>query len=250
MYRSLYWPIIKLQFRCVVAIFSNHISIPLQQICFNMEHHIQDQQFRSQFDLPKEILSTNTNDTTIPTQNQTELIVDEMNSICKEVNNDRSIADAIFRSLNESKWTFERILKGKPCDGIVHGQAQFNISQSNELIYKEQGKLILSSEKQFDITQKYIYVYNKNEDVINVYFVDNNTNKRSLIFHTIYFQSKNFLSNEWIANGQHLCNQDYYFVSYLFVFNQINLSRFEIIYTVKGPTKDYISKTIFQPLKN
>ncbi|CAF4122176.1 unnamed protein product [Rotaria sordida] len=268
MQRGPLWPIIELQSRWVAGIFSGLLSTPSitqQQIGLNMERRIRDQQPRPQYphgdfvgiinDLAKEILvttSSDTNDIVIPTQYRIngpdQSVIDEMNSICEEANNGRFIAGAVFRSLHESKWTFERTLKGKPSDGIVHGQAQFNFSQQNELIYKEQGKLILSSQEILDITQKYIYIYDENKDLITVYFVDNN-DKCSSIFHTISFQSKQSSNIGWIAYGEHLCNQDHYFISYLFIFNGINLSQFEITYTVKGPAKDYISKTIFQPIK-
>jgi hypothetical protein len=269
MYRGPFWAIIELQSRWVAAIFSGRLltpSITVQQLGLDMERRIRAQQPRPQFphadyvgainDLANEILSTpssNTSDIVIPTQYQTngpdQSVVDEMNSICEEANHGRFIAGAVFRALHETKWTFERILTGKPSDGTVHGQAQFNFSHPQELLYIEQGKLILSSQQPLDITQKYIYVYDEAEDLLTVYFVDDKT-KRGSIFHTIHFQSKQSSSNGWIANGEHLCSQDNYNVSYLFVFNGINLLRFEITYTVKGPAKDYVSKTIFQPEKN
>ncbi|CAF3828287.1 unnamed protein product [Adineta steineri] len=263
MYRGPFWAIIELQSRWVAATFSGLLSIPsitIQQIGLDMEHRIRTQQPRPQFphgdyvgvvnDLAKEVLptaSSGTNDIVIPTQYQADgsnkTVIDEMNSICQEANHGRFIAGAIFRALHESKWSFERILTGKPADGTVHGQAEFHYSQHHELLYKEQGKLILSSQIPLDITQKYIYVYDEDKDLMTVYFVDDK-NKRGSLFHTIHFQSAS--NDGWIASGEHLCSQDHYSVSYLFRLNGINLTKFEITYTVKGPAKDYISKTIFQ----
>jgi len=269
MYRGPFWAIIELQSRWVAAIFSGLSLIPsieTQQIGLDIERRIRAQQPRPQFphtdlvghadDLAKEILGAtflNTSDIVMSTHYRTDgpdqSVVDEVNSICEEANQGRFIAGAVFRALHESKWTFERILTGKPSDGTVHGRAQFYFSDQDELLYKEQGKLILSSSLiPLDITQKYLYVYDKIQDILTVYFVDDN-NKRTLLFHTIHFQSKQSSQNGWIANGEHLCSQDHYSACYLFAFNGINLSRFEITYTVKGPAKDYVSKTIFQPEK-
>ncbi|CAF4721315.1 unnamed protein product, partial [Rotaria sp. Silwood2] len=181
--------------------------------------------------------SKNLNDIVISTQYRInepdKLIINKINSICEEENNGKFIGGVVFDSLHESKWKFERTLKGKPSDGIVNGQAEFYFSQQNELIYKEQGKLILSSKQSLDITQKYIYIYDNNNDLITVYFVDNNNNKPCYIFHKIYFQSKQSSNIRWIANSQHLCSQDNYFISYLFIFNEIYLRQFQITYTVK-----------------
>jgi hypothetical protein len=268
MYRGPFWPIIELQSRWVAAIFSGLSlipSIPTQQLGLDMEHRIRAQQPRPQFphgdfvggadDLAKEVLGatfSSSSDIVISTQFRSDgpdqSVVDEMNSIFEQANNGRFIAGAVFRALHESKWTFERKLTGKPSDGLVHGQAKFHFSNQEELLYKEQGQLILPSQIPLDITQKYIYVYDKSQDLLTVYFVDDH-NQRTSLFHTIHFQPKHTSDTGWIAYGEHLCNEDYYSVSYLFVFNGINLSRLEITYTVKGPAKDYISKTIFQPEK-
>jgi hypothetical protein len=269
MYRGPFWPIIELQSRWVASIFSGLSIIPsisTQKSGLDLERRIRAQQPRPQFphfdyiglanDLAQEVFGTTffcTDDIVLATQYRTggpdQAIMDEVNSLCAEANNGRFIAGAIFRSLHESKWTFERTLTGQPSNGIVHGQAQFHYSNHDELLYKEQGKLILSSQIPLDITQKYLYVYDKSQDLLTVYFVDEN-NKRTSIFHTIHFQSKQTSEFGWIANGEHLCGQDHYSVSYLFAFNGIDLVRFEITYQVKGPAKDYLSKTIFQPEKS
>lgn len=265
MYRGPIWAITELQSRWVAAIFSG-LSSGTQKLDFNMEHRIRAQQPQSQFshtdfvghtdDSAKEILdaisSSSTSNIVKPTQFQADgsnsSAIDEGNSLCDNTNQGQFIADAIFRAFHENKWTFKRILTGKPSDGTAHGQAQFSFSNPEELLYKEQGKLILSSNIPLDITQKYLYVYDKSQDNLTVYFVDEK-NQRGSIFHTINFQSKQSSDIGWIATGEHLCSQDHYSAHYLFVFNGINLSRFEITYTVKGPTKDYVSKTIFHPEK-
>lgn len=269
MYRGPFWAIIELQARWVASIFSGLSSIPsiqIQQAGLDMEHRIRSQQPRPQFphsdfvgyadDLAKEIFdekTSNKNDILLSTEFRTDgpdqAVIDEVNSLCQQANQGRFIAGAVFRALHESTWKFERILTGIPSDGIVNGQAKFSYLNQDELIYKEQGKLILSSSSPqipLDITQKYLYTYDKSNDLLTVYFV-NGQNQRQSLFHTIHFQPKQSSNLGWTANGEHLCSQDHYSAQYLFVFNGINLSRFEITYTVKGPAKDYTSKTVFQP---
>lgn len=230
MYRSPFCANLQLQSRWITSIFTRLSSVR----CLVTQLHGLDVQQRR-------IRSSNT---VLVSQFQSNrldrIFMAELNTLCQGDNPRRSV----YRALHESKWTFERTLTGKPSDGTAHGHAQFHHFNSEGLLYKEQGKLFLSSSNSLDITQKYLYIYNSSEDLLSVYFVDEH-NQRTSLFHTIQFQPKDTSSLNWIAHGEHLCGQDHYSTSYLFVFNGINLSRLEIIYTVKGPAKDYISKTIF-----
>ncbi len=47
------------------------------------------------------------------------------------------------------------------------------------------------------------------------------------------------LSRGWEAKAGHLCEQDFYDVRYEFCFRAVNLQRWNISYSVKGPKKDY-----------
>ncbi|CAF1197854.1 unnamed protein product [Adineta ricciae] len=266
MYRGVFWAVAELQARWVASIFAGLLpspSIAAQQIGLEVERTVRAQQPRPQFphsdyvglinDLAKEILLTNSSDIVIPAQycstSPDQSVIDEMNNLCEEANSGRFIAGVVFRALHNTKWTFERTLTGKPSDGTVRGQAEFLFFSPNKLLYKEQGKLTLSSQMPLDITQKYIYSYDEEKDLLTVYFVNEDSQLGSL-FHTIHFQSKENSSNGWLASGEHLCSQDHYSTSYLFALNGVNLSEFEITYTVKGPAKDYVSKTVFQPIKD
>ena len=72
---------------------------------------------------------------------------------------------------------------------------------------------------------------------------------RGSLFHTIQFEPKKSTEQAgWIAVGNHQCGDDHYSVSYLFVFTGVQLARFDIIYMVNGPAKDYVSRTIFRPV--
>lgn len=161
----------------------------------------------------------------------------------------RSIAGRVFRALRERRWTFDRTLIGEPGSGHVHGQAQFDLSTANELLYREQGQLTLASMKTsdtpMDVSQRYFYVYDETDETLKVYFVEK-SDERGSFFHQVQFDASSSDSEECRAAGEHQCQSDHYSASYLFQWKEENLSRFEIIYTVRGPCKDYISRTIFQ----
>ncbi|CAF2468836.1 unnamed protein product [Rotaria sp. Silwood2] len=89
-----------------------------------------------------------------------------------------------------------------------------------------------------------MYVYDKDEDLISVYFIKNNSILSSL-FRMINFQSKissDISQSCWTVVGEYQYNQDNYSILYLFVFNDIDLLHFEIGHQVKGLFKDYVSK--------
>lgn len=171
--------------------------------------------------------------------------MDPLNPIHGDANAGRFIAGAVFRALQNSQWTFERVLTGKPLEGVVHGQAQFLFSHSHELLYREQGKLTLTSQTPLESSQQYLYRYDEDNDLLSVYFIDVNDRPTGL-FHTLHFQPESPSSVGWLANGEHLCSQDHYFASYSLAFNGVNLSHLQITYRVKGPAKAYVSHTVFE----
>uniref|UniRef100_A0A1I8IYF9 DUF6314 domain-containing protein n=1 Tax=Macrostomum lignano TaxID=282301 RepID=A0A1I8IYF9_9PLAT len=52
---------------------------------------------------------------------------------------------------------------------------------------------------------------------------------------------------ELTAGGRHLCSADFYLADYRFRFHGDRLTEFSIAYSVRGPAKDYVSSTKFQP---
>lgn len=157
------------------------------------------------------------------------------------------IAGDLFRALHNSTWVFERVVSGNPCEGTVQGRAQFLFSHPHELLYQEQGKLTLNSQTSLDTHQNYLYRYDEDSDLLSVHFIDAN-HRTAALFHTLQFQPNASSLSAWLANGEHVCGQDHYFVSYLFTVNRDNLLRWQITYRVKGPVKDYRSQTLFQPV--
>ena len=269
MYRGPFWAIIELQSRWVAAAFSGLLptpSIAVQQAGLNMERQIRAQQPRPQFPhgdyvgaadaFANEILGQERScegnlviSTDYRTDQPDQGVLAEVKAVCDGAMQGRFVAGAVFRALHESRWSFHRTLTGRPHDGQVHGNAHFRSSDQHELSFVEQGQLTLSAtdglRQPLDVTQKYLYVYDEQQDQLSVYFL-NRDQVRGALFHTIDFRPKESSTLGWTAVGEHLCGDDHYSASYLFVFKGIILSRFEITYTVEGPTKDYVSKTIFQ----
>lgn len=278
MYRGAYWMIIELQARWIASIFSNRVPIPSvaeQEIGLDVERRVRAQEFRPQFphgdyvgminDFTREMIGlipSTTMDIVVPAQYRPnepdQFVLNEIDSICKAAKQGRFIAGVVICSLQESKWTFERRVKDRSTEDIIQGEAQFSLFEhKQQLLYIEQEKSNSSSlnvsEKVWPIARKYLYVYDENQDIINVYFVNNNDNSCGVCFHTIYFQPNKSSETSQLgrtAIGEHQNEQDHCTITYLFVFNGIYLIRFEITYTIKGPTKDYVSKTVFHREEN
>jgi len=70
------------------------------------------------------------------------------------------------------------------------------------------------------IIQKYMYIHDENQDMITVYFVENNNIPGSR-FHTIIFQpskSSKILQSEWTPIDEYQYEQDHHFIAYLFAY--------------------------------
>ena len=272
MYRGIYWGCVELQARWVAAIFSDRQSIPssdIQQKGLDLERRMRDQHSRPQLphsdyvghlnDLAKEVngaLPSNATDFVVPTQYRADApeqsVLIQIDALCEAAKQGRFVAGVVFRSLHESKWSFERILTHQSTDFATHGEAHFSLTQQQQqLLFIEQEGITSSSlnvsKKPLYIREKYMYVYDEVQDVLSVYFIGQNNMVDSL-FHTISFQpnkSSETSQPGWAAIGEFECDQDYYSIFYLCVFNGIQLVRLEISYIVKGPTTDYVSKTVF-----
>lgn len=201
-------------------------------------------------------LPATTMDFVVPIQYQPDgpnsFVLNDIESIYEAAKQGRFVTGAVIRSLQESKWTFERIITYQSKKFIIQGEAQFNLLEQNyQLIYTEKEKLSLSllnvSKKASLIAKKYLYIYNENQDLITVYFVNDNNNCDSC-FHTIHFQSNKSSETSqlgWKAFGEYQDQYNHYSITYLFVFNGIYLKYFQITYTIQESMKDYILKTIF-----
>lgn len=144
-------------------------------------------------------------------------------------------------SLFEGAWSLRRKIIGH---GVMKGKAIFKkLDKSNlltqELFYREEGIFELNDGNKVDIHKEYLYVLEN--DQLGVYFFENN--KRGQLFHILNFV-KNENKKQISATAIHHCCQDIYNVKY----DIYSTNKFQIIYKVNGPTKDYISGTYFKRL--
>lgn len=178
----------------------------------------------------------------------------------------RFVARAVFRSLLGT-WKLERDLVSKlnsHPSGHFSGTAKFLLREATrdgregqfadggaedlgmEYLYVEEGMFRASNGLTFQATRRYVWRYDEQRDVLSQWFVRTDDQKRAdYLFHEIEFvvpaageeQDRN--DRGWEAKAGHLCVEDFYDVAYEFSFAAVNLSKWRIGYTVKGPKKDY-----------
>ena len=255
MYRGVYWTIIELQARWVAAIFSGRSTGPSleeQQDGLDLEHRVRAQDPRPQFphvdyvgmanDLAREVLGavpSTDMDLVLPMHyspgEADQIILEQINSLCQAAHAGRFVAGAVFRALHESRWKFERTIT----DQNSRGEARFgSLKEPSHLLYTE-------STGHFDPLHKYIYVYDEAKDLISVHFhIDGEL--LGAMFHTIRFERSQSSPSGWVASDDYRLDRGHCSITYLFVFDGIYLSRFELTFVVKGSANDYTSTTVFQ----
>ncbi|PHH78853.1 hypothetical protein CDD80_6143 [Ophiocordyceps camponoti-rufipedis] len=178
------------------------------------------------------------------------------------------VAWAVFRSLQGS-WNLERKLVSRlPSHPSGHftGTAKFLLREATsdgmrcavpdaatptdgepafgwpavEYLYVEEGEFKTDSGLAFRATRRYIWRYDEQRDVLSTWFAKtDDPNRADYLFHEMEFRPRQPGHDAWKATAGHLCIQDYYDVGYDFSFKAVNLEKWAIEYTVKGPKKDY-----------
>ena len=124
-------------------------------------------------------------------------------------------------------WTLERTIKP---GGVMVGQAEFKPVSDTEYHYIEQGSLTLDHGEEIkDVKRAHIYKLEK--DTIQIYYADGPDNGK--LFQVLEFTS------DTEAQAEHLCRYDLYESAYSFALP----AEFTVRHAVKGPKKDYVSKT-------
>jgi hypothetical protein len=147
------------------------------------------------------------------------------------------IAKDIFNSL-AGRWDFQRNITEAALAYHIFGSAEFSLRRKDVLRYQETGIFEINNISH-NFFRNYEYVLQTDDNVIPVYFVEND--HRANLFHAI---NLDICDEEFIAaNAEHLCINDQYKVQYKFFRN--NDEKFEIRYEVKGPAKDYVIVTTY-----
>lgn len=170
------------------------------------------------------------------------------------------VARAVFRSLL-GEWKLERSLTSRlPShpSGHFSGTARFLLREGTrdgresstpedpglEYLYVEEGDFRASNGLTFRATRRYVWRYDEGKDQLSVWFVRTDDQKKAdYLFHNVEFAGPSAGGGGggkgWRATAGHLCIEDFYDVGYEFRFEAVNLARWRLAYTVKGPKKDY-----------
>ncbi len=156
----------------------------------------------------------------------------------------KTASQRIYEILRGS-WIFTRTLAinskmvGMSDSETISGVADFHEIKPGILNYKEQGRWLIQN-KVFPITKEYQYRYDNENDIVNVYFLEQSPETR--FFHQIAVKASDVKSSTIEASGEHQCAADNYKAHYLFSGKE----QFTLFYYVKGAHKDYTSKTVFK----
>ena len=137
--------------------------------------------------------------------------------------------DSVFARL-EGAWDLDRTIEGK---ATMAGMAQFTRLETGQLKYREEGRIRLPDGQSFDGHRE--YVYERSPDGFSVFFAE--TPLR--LFHDIAIARE---GDEFVGTAGHLCVADQYDSAYQFLAD----GSFVIEHLVKGPRKDYLSRTVFK----
>jgi hypothetical protein len=137
--------------------------------------------------------------------------------------------DTVFNRL-EGAWDLDRTIEGK---ATMVGVAGFTRMETGQLKYREDGRIQLPDGQAFDGHRE--YVYERSPDGFSVFFAENPLRR----FHDIAIVRE---GDALVGAAGHLCAADQYDSVYRFVAD----GSFVIEHLVKGPRKDYLSRTVFK----
>ncbi|KAF8533732.1 hypothetical protein BDD12DRAFT_898017 [Trichophaea hybrida] len=127
----------------------------------------------------------------------------------------------------------------------------------SEYLYSEEGDLTTKSGATLHGKRQYIYQCDQYSDdptyKVTAWFVKPDGKSVDYFFHEVDFNRAPEAigtpgvdgDGGWKAASEHLCNKDWYYPAYRFVFKAAKLEKFWIRYRVLGPNKDYISEAIY-----
>ena len=152
----------------------------------------------------------------------------------------------VFKSL-KGAWQFSRAIKNHltpACSGVMHGTAEFTQQSNQQYALHERG---IFNTQNHDIQSRntFIYRYNSDKHSISVYStLENSIN--NLLFE-LYFTDA--LHNKLTSIAQHQCGLDEYTAEFSLHYEH-GITSLQIIYTVKGPNKNYTSTTTYHQLQS
>lgn len=161
---------------------------------------------------------------------------------------------AIFAGL-KGDWKVVRSLESAiPAypSGIFDGLATFreripsDPAFDNEYLYVEDGHFKTQQGLTLSATRRYVYRYQLNSNQISAWFVKSEDGITvDYLFHVLDLSATTPETETISVKAHHLCNEDNYWVQYLFPYRDSNLNEFSIKYAVNGPNKDYTADATY-----
>ena len=179
-----------------------------------------------------------------------------------------SPAERAFSAI-QGRWSLYRVLESAiPAypSGYFSGVATLSqrpptdSDYDAEYLYVEEGEMTTRLGLTLRASRRYVYRYQRATKSITAWFVQTDTIASvDYLFHKVDFcdatdQQPNymFLPNVYvsIAKGHHLCINDDYDAEYQFQYQDTNLIRWNLKYTVRGPSKDYTTSASYTRTAN
>lgn len=138
-------------------------------------------------------------------------------------------ADDVFDRL-EGRWTLDREIAGT---ARMTGTAVFRRLPDGLFDYREEARVQMENGKSHTGSQRYFY--QRAAGGFSVHFAE----EPMRLFHTVAIVPE---GDRLVGTTSHLCIADTYDSRYAFNPD----GSFEVEHTVKGPRKDYVSRTVFK----
>jgi hypothetical protein len=205
---------------------------------------------------PSRYLSENDN------KHEADAIIRDLHSTWHDCSqNGKFVARAAFRAL-QGDWTIHRRIDSKRGgfpSGTLSGTASFHPRAPTpdrsgqifdfEYLYIESGTFTFATGQSMTASRRYVYRYAEAEDKLSVWFVKPERNLEvDYLFHNLHFVPPKEAEGEGacVAKADHLCVEDMYWTDYRLPLKGIALHTFETTHKVKGPSKDYVSRTEYR----
>jgi Family of unknown function (DUF6314)/Rit1 DUSP-like domain len=170
----------------------------------------------------------------------------------------------LFQSL-AGEWAMVRDIVNFRNDGLagtVTGSATFesrnqtSADTTAEFLYIETGSFTTTTSMVFQATRRWIWRYHNaasTEAPISVHFVKADGETEDYVYNMLSFPPKDEFNSGnrgcvLKARAEHPCGEDFYVSTYEFHLDQgsgMRVRKFEVHHEVKGPSKDYISRTVY-----
>ena len=186
-------------------------------------------------------------------------IMTDLHGIWRSCHDDgKFVPRAAFRALH-GNWIIERNIESAiPTfpSGTLKGTASFHPRFPTpdksgkifdlEYLYIESGEFTTSTGYTMTASRRYVYRYSEADDELSVWFVKPESNLEvDYLFHNLDFvkPAEARKASALVAKADHLCVKDMYETEYRLPMKGVSLREFEIVHEVKGPNKDYVSRT-------